>query len=130
MAKHVAASVEFSVISKHLPPKLGTMPVISTLKWGRDVTISIAFISMPSSTISRTVFVCAKVARPLRKARVRQCKINPVQRRKYIPKTTKQTLQTNRISAAKRSKKVRKQGDRSVGKGTVHVFGRHRKRDR
>ena len=82
MAKHVAASVEFSVISKHLPPKLGTMPVISTLKRGRDLTISIAFTSMPSSTISHTVFVCAKVTQPSRKALVRRCKINPLQRRK------------------------------------------------
>ena len=50
-------------MSKHLPPKFGTMPVISSLKSGRDQTISSAVISMPSSTIRRTVFVCAKVAR-------------------------------------------------------------------
>ena len=50
-------------MSKHLPPKFGTMPVISSFKSGRDRTISSAVISMPSSTIRRTVFVCAKVAR-------------------------------------------------------------------
>ena len=50
-------------MSKYLPPKFGTMPVISSLKSGRDRTISSAVICMPSSTIRRTVFVCAKVAR-------------------------------------------------------------------
>ena len=63
MARRVAASVEPKVMSKHLPPKFGTMPVICSWKSGRDRAISNAVMSMPSSTMRRTVFVCAKVAR-------------------------------------------------------------------
>lgn len=58
MARRVAAWIDIRVTGT----KLGTMLVISSLKSGKDLTIFIALTSISSSTISQTVFVCAKVA--------------------------------------------------------------------
>ena len=86
-------------MSKHLPPTFGTMPVISSLKSGRDGTISSAVISMPSSTIRRTVFVCAKVARgrtAIVQSTVCRRRINPLKSTKIKQKRKNKLKGTER----------------------------------
>ena len=86
-------------MSKHLPPTFGTMPVISSLKSRRDGTISSAVISMPSSTIRRTVFVCAKVARgrtAIVQSTVCRRRINPLKSTKIKQKRKNKLKGTER----------------------------------
>ena len=63
MAKRVAVRLCVMLYQNICPPKLGTMPVISSWNSGKDQTISIAVNSISSSMMRRTVFVCVKVAR-------------------------------------------------------------------
>ena len=99
-------------MSKHLPPKFGTMPVISSLKSGRDWTISSAVISMPSSTIRRTVFVCAKVARgrtAIAQSTVWWRRINPLKSTK-IKQKRKNKPQNKPKETERKAIKVRERG--------------------